>query len=97
MGHPRVSVLDGGLPKWVNEKLPVISTDWDVRIEDFDYKIQKVRIVDKNRLRYHENSNDSHQFIDVRLPELFNEGHIKGAINFPLSKMINLETKILKP
>ena len=39
MGHPKVSVLDGGYKKWVYEKLPIATKDSGAVVEDFNYSI----------------------------------------------------------
>ena len=39
MGHPKVSVLDGGFAKWKYEDHPVESTDPNVILEDFDFNL----------------------------------------------------------
>ena len=36
-----------------------------------------------------EKGEDNVNIVDVRAPEKFNNGHIKGAINLPLSKLEN--------
>ena len=36
-----------------------------------------------------EKGEDNVNIVDVRAPEKFNKGHIKGAINLPLSKLEN--------
>ena len=46
MGHPNVAVLDGGFPKWVTEKLPIESSDENIKIGDFSFKVQSERIWD---------------------------------------------------
>ena len=51
MGHPNVSVLDGGFPKWVYENYPVESTDTTVKNEDFNFERQSDRIWDSDRVK----------------------------------------------
>ena len=54
MGHPRVSVLDGGYKKWVYEKLPIDKKDVNVVIEDFNFSLQKDRLWETPKVKYYE-------------------------------------------
>ena len=54
MGHPRVSVLDGGYKKWVYEKLPIDKKDANVVIEDFNFALQKDRLWETSKVKYYE-------------------------------------------
>ena len=69
MGHPKVSVLDGGYKKWVFEKLPIESKDQSAVVEDFNYSLQKDRTWDTPKVKYYEKSRANIQLIDVRPPE----------------------------
>ena len=42
-----------------------------------------------------EQDNGSVQFLDVRAPDQFAAGTIKGAVNVPVGKIINMTTKTL--
>ena len=36
------------------------------------------------------------QFLDVRSPEDFEKGHVKGAVNVPVGKLMNMDSKTMK-
>ena len=59
MGHPKVSVLDGGYKKWVYEKLPIDKKDASVAIEDFNFSLQKDRVWETSKVKYYEKTKAS--------------------------------------
>ncbi|XP_078607375.1 3-mercaptopyruvate sulfurtransferase-like isoform X1 [Branchiostoma floridae x Branchiostoma japonicum] len=104
-GHPTVSVLNGGLVKWcelghpVTDEIPQVekakfSTTYNPSlVRDFDF-------VEKNLTQ------QSIQMVDSRSANVFNGeadpsskpdvGHMPGAINVPLGRIVDYETKIVK-
>jgi thiosulfate/3-mercaptopyruvate sulfurtransferase len=96
MGHTNVQVLDGGFPKWVKDGCPVQSSDRDFKNEDFAYKLVADRVWNLDNVKAFEGAQDSAHFIDVRAPDQFAAGTIKGASNLPVGKIMNMDTKTMK-
>ncbi|KXS09769.1 rhodanese-related sulfurtransferase [Gonapodya prolifera JEL478] len=109
-GHDKVSVLDGGLPKWVNEGRPVM--DKEVKISPKFYKAHKPNtrlFVNYNAVVSHlSNLENTTQIIDARPPARFNgqalepriglpSGHMPGSINVPGSDLLDPATNTLLP
>ena len=44
MGHPNVSVLDGGFPAWLKDGKAVEATDASASADDFAYKLDSEKI-----------------------------------------------------
>ena len=96
MGHPNVQVLDGGFPKWTKEGLAVHTCHGDLKEADFAYKLQDDKVWNLEKVKAFEQAQGSAQVLDVRAPDQFGAGSIKGASNVPVGKIINMDTKTLK-
>lgn len=100
MGHAAVRVLDGGLPKWEAEGLPVVpepATNW--ARGDFVAALQPARIAGRQTVLDAIRS-DTAQILDARPPVRFSgqapepraglrSGHMPGALNLPYSRLID--------
>ena len=100
MGHDRVSVLDGGLPEWINKGFPTISG------YQKDHKPGNFKAVFKNQYvkSYNEVvenlTNKSFLVVDARSEGRFNgvekepragiqSGHIPQSVNIPYQQVIH--------
>ena len=88
-GHAKVAVLDGGLPKWINQKYPVIGGVENNEPEIFSGNLDTAQFVSTEDVFQKINS-ENFLLIDARNQERFagiNEpidpvaGHIPGAVN----------------
>lgn len=100
MGHPNVSVLDGGWPKWTAEGRPVdaIFNYGDANNGNFGYKLNKdkIKLLEQMKAFAKNEADRTYHLLDVRTPEQFDAGHIEGAQNFPTSLVLNAD-KTMKP
>ena len=105
MGHDRVRVLDGGLPKWLAEGRPVQSGLATPTLASFtsNYRPELVRDVEDVRQAL---ASGEAQVIDVRAAERFRgdapepraglrAGHMPGATNLPHSTLVAADTTML--
>ncbi|KAJ3339113.1 hypothetical protein HDU93_008597 [Gonapodya sp. JEL0774] len=107
-GHDKVSVLDGGLPKWVKEGRPVI--DKDTKITPKFYKAHKpnpnIYVNYETILSAIANPENAPQIIDARPPSRFNgqalepriglpSGHIPNSLNVPNTDLVDAATGTL--
>ena len=99
MGHADISVLDGGLKKWIaegrtTEKTP--SYHWE---RHFTFNVQKDLIRDFQEV-LHASENKTAQIIDARSNSRFegteqeprsnlNSGHIPNSVNWHYAKLLN--------
>ena len=97
MGHPNVQVLDGGFAKWTKEGKAVEATDANANEDAFGYKLNadKIKLYDQMKAFEDNEAERTYQLLDVRAPDMYNNGSIKGAKNFPVGKLLT-ETKELK-
>ena len=99
MGHKNVYVLDGGLPKWINEKRPVTTAiNKSSQAGDFYGQLETSYIkTAEDILKIH--LNDNVQIIDARSAGRFNgtetepreglrSGHIPQSINIPFTSLL---------
>lgn len=87
-GHNRISVLDGGYPKWKGEGRPILQRTELVERRRFSTSLVpdllattdyvKERLGDRNTV-----------ILDVRPKQLYAQGHIPGAINLPWTNSLN--------
>lgn len=101
-GHENVSVLDGGLKRWIGDGFEM--TDAVVQKGDGDFTakwnpkwIRKFEDMKENL------KSRKAQVCDSRGPNMFNRspndpttGHYPGAVNIPFPTLFNAETKTLK-
>ena len=106
-GHKKVSVLDGGMKKWLHENRPTTS-----KINKFEinssYKVRENINWIKNKKQIDENiKNNSFILIDARSRERFDgkvdeprpglqKGSIPNSKNIPFKECINSETNTFK-
>ena len=97
-GHPRVSVLDGGVARWQAEQRPLTADVPRVAAAQFQARPQQGWVVDKAEVG-HLARDPSALVLDVRAPERYEgraepvdprAGHIPGARNAPITQ--NLAT-----
>ena len=81
-GHQKVSVLDGGFPRWQEEGRHITQQTRQVKREYFPIDLMPRRLATAEWILDHMNDPDL-VIIDVRLPEKYVESHIPGAINIP--------------
>uniref|UniRef100_A0A7S3IVI9 Rhodanese domain-containing protein n=1 Tax=Strombidium inclinatum TaxID=197538 RepID=A0A7S3IVI9_9SPIT len=96
MGHTNAQILDGGYPKWVKEGKPIV-TDDTIKDEDYNYKMNPEFVKSFEWVKQYEaNQGANELLVDARREEGFKAGHIKNAVSFPFSKVIDPETKTVK-
>ncbi|XP_077980540.1 3-mercaptopyruvate sulfurtransferase-like [Glandiceps talaboti] len=105
-GHPHVSLLDGGLPKWIKDGFPV--TDKIPKVEEAKFSATLSPNVIKSFQDIDQNISDK-QFavMDARSAGRFDgvdpeprpdckPGHIPGSVNIPFPKILDKETREVK-
>jgi thiosulfate/3-mercaptopyruvate sulfurtransferase len=106
-GHDKVSVLDGGLPKWVAEGRPTVSSEQPQitpAVFKATYRPHLVREMGQIMDNYH---TKKEQVIDSRPKGRFDgtapepnkslhSGHILGTTNVPFTELIHPDSKTLK-
>ena len=100
MGHERVAVLDGGLPKWLREQRPVDSSiSAPVGRSHFTARYSPELVRDFAAMRDNLRAR-AEQIVDARSPGRFRgeepepragvrPGHIPGAVNVHYAKLVN--------
>lgn len=105
-GHRRVSVLDGGLPGWLAENLPIETGSRRVSPRDFKASIGGMAVVDLDAVCQALNQHDV-LVLDARPRRRFNgeepepwaglrSGHIPGSLCIPLADLCDHKTGLLK-
>ncbi|PIK32923.1 putative 3-mercaptopyruvate sulfurtransferase [Apostichopus japonicus] len=105
-GHQRVSVLEGGLPKWIKEGHPVTSEVMQIDKTEFDVNYQP-HLLKKFEDMVQNLSTHSFQVMDARSSERFagtaeepsketKGGHIPYSHNIPFTSLFNSETRTFK-
>ncbi len=106
-GHEDVAVLDGGLPKWLNEERPVESGPTQAGERHFTPRINSLTLRDKDQMLSNLKSGRA-QVLDARSKGRFEGsepepreglrgGHIPGSISLPFTELLDLETQTLRP
>jgi len=107
-GHDRVSVLDGGLPKWQREGRPVTATiPGPPRARRFTPRFRPELVRTKEQLLSNLTSR-AEQVVDARAPGRFHgtqpeprpglrAGHIPGSLNLPYTNLIDPEKLTVLP
>ncbi|XP_032220318.2 3-mercaptopyruvate sulfurtransferase-like [Nematostella vectensis] len=110
-GHERVSVLDGGLPKWCSEGFPTESGPLkEESFKDnppFKATLNKAMIVDYDFIMNNIKSEPRVTVLDARPPGRFTgdepeprpdlpSGHMPQSRSFPFGKCLDMENKCLK-
>ncbi|MFQ5874812.1 MAG: sulfurtransferase [Dehalococcoidia bacterium] len=96
LGHQKVSVLDGGLPKWQEEGRHITQQTRQVKREYFPMDLTPRRLATADWILDHMRDPDL-VIIDVRPPEKYVESHIPGAINIPWKKNLNADETWKRP
>ena len=106
-GHKRVSLLDGGLPKWLAEGRPVTALVPRPKPATFAAKLDKSLVRDRGQILANL-SQKREQVIDARAAARFDgtapeprpglrAGHIPGSINLPYDTLADPKTRTLLP
>jgi thiosulfate/3-mercaptopyruvate sulfurtransferase len=106
-GHPKVALLDGGLPKWLAEGRPVTALVPQPRPATFAARLDRARVRDKAQLLANL-AEKREQVIDARAAGRFagtatepraglRSGHIPGSVNLPYDLLADAKTKTLLP
>ena len=99
MGHENISVLDGGLPKWIAEGNPVATTGPIIRDRHMTVQPQPHMVCDVTQVAHAAKLHD-HEIIDARAAARFRgeapephqglrSGHIPGSKNLPFTQLLN--------
>jgi len=103
-GHDQVSILDGGLPKWLKEKKE-IETGKGKKYTKALFRSKENKLMTKNYDEIKNNIQENNfQLIDARSAGRFlgkepeprknlRSGHIQNSINLPWNECIDTETK----
>lgn len=101
-GHQNVSVLDGGLERWIANGFDTTNMMVKKKEGDFKAKLNPEWIVKFEDMVENLTSRKA-QVCDSRVPEKFHlspddpkSGHYPGAVNIPFTSLFNLETRTLK-
>ncbi|KAL5474460.1 hypothetical protein EMCRGX_G026409 [Ephydatia muelleri] len=105
-GHTNVSILDGGLPKWIASGYPTVSGATSLSPTNFKASYNADAVYSMQAL-LNNCSSKSHQVLDARpkgrfdgtVPEAnpsWYSGHILESINIPFTAMIDPTTKLFK-
>lgn len=98
MGYQKVSVLEGGLNRWVTENYP---TEWGTNVpsKDFGEKVEvlyKVPVLEATELHARLQRGEKVIILDTRTPEEFQLFCIPGGRNVPGAELALRITDILK-
>ena len=91
-GHKNVSVLNGGLTKWVSEGRPTESIE--EKEEDYNYELDNEKVVTYEQILQlekdsAEGKNDNVVVLDARAETSHAQGHISIAKNIFYKKLLN--------
>ena len=104
--HNKVSILNGGLKKWIREKKPL--TKKIIKFTKSEYAVKENKFLIKNKEQIKQNISQKHfELIDARSEERFKglvpeprkglkSGHIQNSKNIPFSKCINIGDNTFK-
>lgn len=104
-GHTDVAVLDGGLPKWKADGHPVTDQQIPIMEKHFSARMDNMLVRSLTQIQRNVDS-QKEQLVDARPsgrftgkdPEVrpgLRSGHIPGAINVPLTSILNPEDKTM--
>jgi thiosulfate/3-mercaptopyruvate sulfurtransferase len=105
-GHRDVSLLDGGLPKWISEGRPIEDLPPVPRDRHFLPRVNTMLVRGFDQVRYNIKSGKE-LVVDARAAERFSGtgqepwpvkhvGHIPGAVNLPFMDLIESTTRTMK-
>ena len=106
-GHHDVAVLDGGLPKWLNEERPVEDGPAHAGERHFTARMDSLTLRDKDQMLANIESGRE-QVLDARSAGRFagtdpeprdglRGGHVPGSLNLPYPELMDRETQTLLP
>ena len=107
MGHTDVAVLDGGLPKWLDESKPVEDGHGRAGEErHFTARFDNTMLRDRQQVS-REVTRQKEQIVDVRTAERYageaaepreglRAGHIPGSLNLPFTQLLNADGRTMK-
>ncbi|KAI8917668.1 3-mercaptopyruvate sulfurtransferase [Powellomyces hirtus] len=110
-GHKNVSVLDGGLPKWLSEGRPVVSTPESHPKSQYKGEFHESMVIDYQAMLVHVTDfmySKNFSIIDARPRDRFagfapeprptlSSGHVPSSINIPASELVDPRTKTMIP
>ncbi len=105
-GHQDVAVLDGGLPKWLDEGRPVAEGGVTAEERHFTARMNSFMLRDKEQILSNI-ANKREQILDARAAGRFEGtapeprpnlrgGHIPGSLSLPFTDLLDPETKTLR-
>ncbi|RUS73211.1 hypothetical protein EGW08_019033 [Elysia chlorotica] len=95
-GHAQVSVLDGGMRKWVSDGNPVTTEEINLEPGEFDVKFQSHLLKDYKSMVENTKTNKE-QVLDARGAKGYEKGHIPGAKNIPYASLFNEDGTMRTP
>lgn len=106
-GHHEVSVLDGGLPKWLAENRPVESGEVTPEPVTMNACLNAAAVRDVNQLMENIRT-ESEQVVDARSAARFHgiekepraglrAGHIPGALSLPFTDLLHPQSQTVLP
>ncbi|MDE2229688.1 MAG: 3-mercaptopyruvate sulfurtransferase [Alphaproteobacteria bacterium] len=106
-GHKDVAILNGGLPKWLAENLPVTAKVPKFPTATFDAKLDRGRVRNKAQMLANLQSRRE-QVIDARSAGRFagtepepraglHGGHIPGSVSLPSTEFVDKATRTVLP
>jgi thiosulfate/3-mercaptopyruvate sulfurtransferase len=106
-GHDDVAVLDGGLPKWIDEGRPTESLAAMPRERHFTARFNNLMVRDVDQIRSNIDSGRE-QFVDARSAARFagetpeprqglRGGHVPGSLNLPYDQLLDRESGAMLP
>ncbi|MEE9249960.1 MAG: sulfurtransferase [Alphaproteobacteria bacterium] len=89
LGHYRVSVLDGGIPKWKAEGRPITtkSIDRPARRRLFPIDLAPQHLATTDYVLEHLDDPNT-VIVDVRPPKMYAAAHMPGAVNLPWKRSL---------
>ncbi|ORX98477.1 Rhodanese-like protein [Basidiobolus meristosporus CBS 931.73] len=107
-GHDNIAILDGGLPKWLQEGRPVEAGQVDVEPKVYKPKFQPQLVRNMQQVVQNiEKGADGELVIDARPRGRFNgvdpepraglsSGHIPNSVSLPFSEVIDPEKRVMR-
>ncbi len=101
IGHPEVSVLDGGFSEWTREERPVTQAIPRVKPGSYTTALEWSGVIDREGV-----AAGGHPLIDARAPERYRgevepidpkAGHIPGAVNLAYAGNLGPDGRFLSP
>lgn len=106
-GHETIALLNGGLPKWINEKKPLETRTPKPQLTRFNPSMEDALV--RNISQMLENlDTKNEQVVDSRSADRFSgrtpeprpgirSGHIPGSLNLPFRSLVNSATGTILP